>query len=86
MGELSRLICHSLPDGIGPVSTFERRRLWLDHFRVCRLLRIALGQGLLRDGCGTLVTTIVSNGHEFPGHIACDKNPNSDNRVTVNEG
>lgn len=74
------LIFHSLPDlnwaGFYFVKAGE---LVLGPFQgkpAC--MRIAFGRGVCGAAAAKCVTTIVSNVHEFPGHIACDMESNSE--------
>ena len=41
-------------------------------------VRIKMGQGVCGAGAAKCETVIVPNVHEFPGHIACDSNSNSE--------
>jgi L-methionine (R)-S-oxide reductase len=41
-------------------------------------VRIKIGQGVCGAGAAKCETVIVSNVHEFPGHIACDSASNSE--------
>src|SRR2546425_9314130 len=70
----SALLFHSLPDlnwaGFYFVKDGE---LVLGPFQgkpAC--VRIALGKGVCGAAAATRATVVVSNVHEFPGHIACD--------------
>ncbi len=76
----SSLIFHSLPDLNWAGFYFLKDcELVLGPFQgqpAC--VRIALGQGVCGTAAATRVTTIVSNVHEFPGHIACDTASNSE--------
>ena len=74
------LIFHSLPDlnwaGFYFVKDGE---LVLGPFQgkpAC--MRIAFGRGVCGAAATKCVTTIVPNVHEFPGHIACDMESNSE--------
>jgi len=51
-------------------------------------VRIALGRGVCGTTAARRVTTVVTNVHEFPGHIACDSASNSEIVVPMilNEG
>ncbi|MBM4234009.1 MAG: GAF domain-containing protein [Gammaproteobacteria bacterium] len=51
-------------------------------------VRIALGRGVCGTTAARRVTTVVTNVHEFPGHIACDSASISEIVVpmVVNEG
>jgi len=76
----SSLIFHSLPDlNWAGFYFLKDGELVLGPFQgqpAC--VRIALGQGVCGTAAATRVTTIVSNVHEFPGHIACDTASNSE--------
>jgi L-methionine (R)-S-oxide reductase len=74
------LLFHSLPDlnwaGFYFVKAGE---LVLGPFQgkpAC--MRIAFGRGVCGTAAAKCVTTIVPNVHEFPGHIACDLESNSE--------
>jgi L-methionine (R)-S-oxide reductase len=74
------LLFHSLPDlnwaGFYFVKAGE---LVLGPFQgkpAC--MRIAFGRGVCGAAAAKCVTTIVPNVHEFPGHIACDMESNSE--------
>ena len=74
------LVFHSLPDlnwaGFDFVKAGE---LVLGPFQgkpAC--MRIAFGRGVCGAAAAKCVTTIVPNVHEFPGHIACDMESNSE--------
>ena len=74
------LVFHSLPDlnwaGFYFVKAGE---LVLGPFQgkpAC--MRIAFGRGVCGAAAAKRVTTIVPNVHEFPGHIACDMESNSE--------
>ena len=74
------LVFHSLPDlnwaGFYFVKAGE---LVLGPFQgkpAC--MRIAFGRGVCGSAAAKRVTTIVPNVHEFPGHIACDLESNSE--------
>jgi GAF domain-containing protein len=41
-------------------------------------VRIPVGEGVCGTAAARCKTTIVSNVHEFPGHIACDSASNSE--------
>jgi GAF domain-containing protein len=41
-------------------------------------IRIRVGQGVCGTAAAKCATTIVPNVHEFPGHIACDTESNSE--------
>jgi L-methionine (R)-S-oxide reductase len=74
------LVFHSLPDlnwaGFYFVKAGE---LVLGPFQgkpAC--MRIAFGRGVCGAAAAKCATTIVPNVHEFPGHIACDMESNSE--------
>ncbi|HVS21500.1 MAG TPA: GAF domain-containing protein [Pyrinomonadaceae bacterium] len=74
------LVFHSLPDlnwaGFYLVKDGE---LVLGPFQgqpAC--MRIAFGRGVCGAAAAKCATTIVPNVHEFPGHIACDTESNSE--------
>ena len=74
------LVFHSLPDlnwaGFYFVKAGE---LVLGPFQgkpAC--MRIAFGRGVCGTAAAKRMTTIVPNVHEFPGHIACDMESNSE--------
>src|ERR1041384_180832 len=76
----SSLIFHSLPDLNWAGFYFARNdELILGPFQgqpAC--VRIKIGQGVCGAGAAKCETVIVSNVHEFPGHIACDSASNSE--------
>jgi L-methionine (R)-S-oxide reductase len=76
----SSLIFHSLPDLNWAGFYFEREgELVLGPFQgrpAC--VRIRIGQGVCGAGAAKCETVIVTNVHEFPGHIACDSASNSE--------
>ncbi|MEO8436175.1 MAG: GAF domain-containing protein [Pyrinomonadaceae bacterium] len=82
---LAALIYHSLPDlNWAGFYFLQGEQLVLGPFQgqpAC--VRIEMGKGI----CGTAAlkreTVIVSNVHEFPGHIACDSASNSEIVVPV---
>jgi L-methionine (R)-S-oxide reductase len=77
---LSALLYHSLPDlNWAGFYLYKEKELVLGPFQgkpAC--VRIAMGKGV----CGTAAahgqTILVDNVHEFPGHIACDSESNSE--------
>ncbi len=77
---LSSLIFYSLPDlNWAGFYFLKEGELLLGPFQgrpAC--VRIRLGQGVCGTAAAGRVTTIVSNVHEFPGHIACDSASNSE--------
>lgn len=84
----SSLLFHSLPDlnwaGFYFVKDDE---LVLGPFQgqpAC--VRIKIGQGVCGTGAAKCETVIVSNVHEFPGHIACDSASNSEIVVPLLKG
>src|SRR5213079_1539365 len=76
----SALIFHSLPDLNWAGFYFAKDgELVLGPFQgqpAC--VRIKIGQGVCGAGAAKCETVIVPNVHEFPGHIACDSNSNSE--------
>src|SRR5881227_3159256 len=76
----SSLIFHSLPDLNWAGFYFAKDgELVLGLFQgqpAC--LRIKIGQGVCGAGAAKCETVIVSNVHEFPGHITCDSASNSE--------
>ncbi len=74
------LVFHSLPDLNWAGFYFVRgRELVLGPFQgkpAC--MRIAFGRGVCGFAAAKRATTIVPNVHEFPGHIACDMESNSE--------
>src|SRR6185436_15086372 len=71
---LSALLYHSLPDvNWAGFYLLKERELVLGPFQgkpAC--IRIALGKGVCGTAAERRQTVVVSNVHEFPGHIACD--------------
>ena len=76
----SALIFHALPDlNWAGFYFLQNDELVLGPFQgqpAC--VRIALGRGVCGTAAQACVTTIVSDVHEFPGHIACDSASNSE--------
>ena len=76
----SSLIFHSLPDLNWAGFYFAKDdELVLGPFQgqpAC--VRIKIGQGVCGAGAAKCDTMVVSNVHEFPGHIACDSASNSE--------
>jgi len=76
----SSLIFHSLPDLNWAGFYFAKDgELVLGPFQgkpAC--VRIKIGQGVCGAGAAKCETVVVPNVHEFPGHIACDSNSNSE--------
>ena len=74
------LVFHSLPDLNWAGFYFVKEgELVLGPFQgkpAC--MRIAFGRGVCGAAAAKCVTTIVPNVHEFPGHIACDMESNSE--------
>ena len=74
------LVFHSLPDLNWAGFYFVKAgALVLGPFQgkpAC--MRIAFGRGVCGAAAAKCVTTIVTNVHEFPGHIACDMESNSE--------
>jgi L-methionine (R)-S-oxide reductase len=82
------LIFHSLPDlNWAGFYFLKNDELVLGPFQgepAC--VRIAIGQGVCGAAAAKCVTTIVPNVHEFPGHIACDSNSNSEIVIPLMKG
>src|SRR5436190_1478154 len=82
------LIFHSLPDLNWAGFYFAKDgELVLGPFQgkpAC--VRIRLGQGVCGAGAAKCETVIVPNVHEFPGHIACDSDSNSEIVVPLMKG
>ena len=77
---LSSLLYHSLPD-LNWVGFYLQKNgeLVLGPFQgkpAC--IRIAIGKGVCGAAAQTRQTVLVDNVHEFPGHIACDNESNSE--------
>lgn len=76
----SSLIYHALPDLNWAGFYFAKDgELVLGPFQgkpAC--VRIRIGQGVCGAGAAKCETVIVTNVHEFPGHIACDSASNSE--------
>ena len=77
---LSALIWHTLP-GLNWAGfyLFDGKELVLGPFQgkpAC--IRIALGKGVCGTAAQTRKTVIVTDVHQFPGHIACDSASNSE--------
>jgi L-methionine (R)-S-oxide reductase len=84
----SSLIFHSLPDLNWAGFYFAKDgELVLGPFQgkpAC--VRIKIGQGVCGAGAAKRETVIVPNVHEFPDHIACDSNSNSEIVVPLMKG
>ena len=84
----SSFIFHSLPDLNWAGFYFAKDgELVLGPFQgqpAC--VRIKIGQGVCGAGAARCETVIVSNVHEFPGHIACDSASNSEIVVPLVKG
>ena len=77
---LSSLLYHSLPE-VNWVGLYLQKNgeLVLGPFQgkpAC--IRIAMGKGVCGTAAQTRQTILVDNVHEFPGHIACDSESNSE--------
>ena len=48
-------------------------------------IRIPLGKGVCGTAASTLVTQLVQDVHQFPGHIACDSATNSEIVVPITQ-
>lgn len=77
---LSSLLFHSLPDlNWAGFYFLKDGELVLGPFQgkpAC--VRIKIGQGVCGTAAAKRETLIVPNVHEFPGHIACDSDSNSE--------
>jgi L-methionine (R)-S-oxide reductase len=84
----SSLIFHALPDlNWAGFYFMQNDELVLGPFQgkpAC--VRIAFGQGVCGTAAQSCVTTIVPDVHEFPGHIACDSDSNSEIVVPLMKG
>src|ERR1051325_7751700 len=84
----SSLIFHALPDLNWAGFYFAKDdELILGPFQgrpAC--VRIKIGQGVCGAGAARCETVIVPNVHEFPGHIACDSDSNSEIVVPLIKG
>jgi GAF domain-containing protein len=82
------LVFHSLPDLNWAGFYFAKDgELILGPFQgrpAC--VRIKIGQGVCGAGAARCETVIVPNVHEFPGHIACDSDSNSEIVVPLIKG
>jgi L-methionine (R)-S-oxide reductase len=76
----SSLLYHSLPDlNWAGFYLLKDGELVLGPFQgkpAC--VRIAIGKGVCGTAAEQLQTILVENVHEFPGHIACDSESNSE--------
>ena len=85
---LSSLVYHSLPDvNWAGVYLYKEGELVLGPFQgkpAC--VRIALGKGVCGTAAKIRETVIVPNVHQFPGHIACDSESNSEIVVPLLKG
>jgi GAF domain-containing protein len=76
----SSLLFHSLPDlNWAGFYLLKDGELVLGPFQgkpAC--VRIAMGKGVCGTAAGHRQTILVENVHEFPGHIACDSESNSE--------
>ena len=77
---LAALIWHSLPDlNWAGFYLYDGKELVVGPFQgkpAC--VRIPLGKGVCGTAAQRRTTVIVTNVHEFPGHIACDSASNSE--------
>src|SRR6266571_1942800 len=84
----SSLIFHSLPDLNWAGFYFAKDgELVLGPFQgqpAC--VRIKIGQGVCGAGAAKCDTVIVTNVHEFPGHITCNSASNSEIVVPLKKG
>jgi GAF domain-containing protein len=82
---LSSLLYHSLPDlNWAGFYLLKGGELVLGPFQgkpAC--VRIAMGKGVCGTAAKQRETILVDNVHEFPGHIACDSESNSEIVVPV---
>ena len=77
---LSSLLYHSLPD-VNWAGFYLQKdgELVLGPFQgKSACIRIAIGKGVCGTAAQTRQTILVDNVHEFPGHIACDSESNSE--------
>ena len=84
----SSLLYHSLPD-VNWVGFYllKEGELVLGPFQgkpAC--IRIAIGKGVCGTAAERRQTVLVDNVHDFPGHIACDSESNSEIVVPIVEG
>jgi GAF domain-containing protein len=81
----SALLYHSLPElNWAGFYLYRAGELVLGPFQgkpAC--VRIAIGQGVCGTGAAMRETLIVANVHEFPGHIACDSESESEVVVPI---
>ena len=79
-GNVSSLLYHSLPDlNWAGFYLLKDGELVLGPFQgkpAC--VRIAMGKGVCGTAAEQRQTILVDNVHEFPGHIACDSESNSE--------
>ena len=87
LANLSRVFCDGM-DGIFwsgfYLSDEKRENLYLGPYQgdlACT--RIAFGKGVCGTAAATQETIIVPNVHEFPGHIACSSESNSELVVPI---
>lgn len=77
---VSSLLYHSLPDlNWAGFYLLKESELVLGPFQgkpAC--VRIAMGKGVCGTAAAQQQTILVENVHEFPGHIACDSESNSE--------
>ena len=77
---VSSLLYHALPDlNWAGFYLLKERELVLGPFQgkpAC--VRIAMGKGVCGAAAKQRQTILVDNVHEFPGHIACDSESNSE--------
>jgi L-methionine (R)-S-oxide reductase len=84
----SSLVFHSLPDvNWAGFYILKERELVLGPFQgkpAC--VRIEIGKGVCGTAAKLVQTVVVENVHEFPGHIACDSESNSEIVVPLIKG
>lgn len=80
MANLSALLFHHLPDiNWAGFYLFKEQQLVLGPFQgkpAC--IRIPMGKGVCGTAAESRAVQIVSDVHQFPGHIACDAASNSE--------
>jgi L-methionine (R)-S-oxide reductase len=85
---VSSLLYHSLPDlNWAGFYLMKEGELVLGPFQgkpAC--VRIAMGKGVCGTAAEQRQTILVDNVHEFPGHIACDSESNSEIVVPLIKG
>jgi GAF domain-containing protein len=88
LANASALLFHSLPDlNWAGFYLLKQDELVVGPFQgkpAC--VRIAIGKGVCGTAAARRETVIVTNVHEFPGHIACDSASNSEIVVPLIRG